>query len=262
MRVMPLICPGCGGRMDVEAEKELVSFSCPYCAVMLSPSKNGQAVVLKVAPAPQVRPAAPAGEDVSALLRRARDESDPVKRYALLQQAETEAPHNLKVQKALLLHGRLHERNGRRIDFSVIKCYLLNVFEEPGAHTSARREEMIRELFSEERLVRAMGLAPDPTAFLREYLTELSREYVHLFLRGSSRYMKPLFGFAPSGKPARLLAAPAAAMLSRMLAEPALSEEQKEMLSRAFYQACVQEFDGETSYLNEALGDLRERFNN
>jgi hypothetical protein len=249
--------------MDIEAERELVPFSCPYCAAMLTPQKNGQAVVLKVsAAAPVYIKDVPAGEDASALLRRAQEESDPVKRYALLQKAEDAAPNNLQVQKALLLHGRLHERDKRKIDFSVIKCYLLHVFEEPDAYLFAKREDKIRELFSEDRLVKAMDMAPDGQVFLGEYLTALSQEYIHLFLRGSSRHMKPIFGFAPAGKPSRLLAEPAAKILRCMLLEEALPDDQREMLAGAFYKAYGLEFQGETTYLDEALGALAVRFNN
>jgi hypothetical protein len=247
--------------MDIEAERELVPFSCPYCAVSLTPQKNGQAVVLKVSPAAPARiKDVPAGEDVPALLRRAQEESDPVKRFALLQKAEEAAPNNLQVQKALLLHGRLHERDRHKIDFSVIKCYLLHVFEEPETYSFAKREDKIRELISEDRLVKAMDMAPDGQAFLKDYLTALSQEYIHLFLRGSSRHMKPIFGFAPAGKPSRLLAAPAANMLRCMLKEQALSEEMRDMLAGAFYKAYGLEFQGETAYLDEALGALTERF--
>jgi hypothetical protein len=248
--------------MDIEAERELVPFSCPYCAAMLTPQKNGQAVVLKVsASMPVYIKDVPAGEDASALLRRAQEESDPVKRYALLQKAEDSAPNNLQVQKALLLHGRLHERDRHKIDFSVIKCYLLHVFEEPETYSFAKREDKIRELISEDRLVKAMDMAPDGQAFLKDYLTALSQEYIHLFLRGSSRHMKPIFGFAPAGKPSRLLAAPAANMLRCMLKEQALTEDMRDILAGAFYKAYGLEFQGETAYLDEALGALTERFN-
>ncbi len=253
--MMPLICPGCGGRMDIETERELVPFSCPYCALPLAPQKNGQAVVLKASPVPQSRQDPPAAEDVSGLLRRAQEESDPVKRFSLLQKAEQAAPNDLQIQKALLLHGRLHERDRRKLDFSVIKCYLLHAFEEPEDHPFAQREDMIRELFSEERLVKAMAMAPDGQAFLMDYLTSLSGEYIHLFLRGSSRYMKPIFGFAPAGKPAKLLSSPAADMIRCMMKEPALSQEERNMLASAFYKAYAKEFQGETAYLDEALGD-------
>lgn len=268
--MMPLICPGCGGRMDIEAERKLVPFSCPYCAAHLSPEKNGQAVVLKAdvlqaaqAAAPDTRPAAePASrplEDPLPYLRKAQEESDPARRYALLLKAEEAAPQDLRVQKALLLHGRLHERDKRKVDFSVIKCYLLHAFEVPQEHAKAQREQMVKELFEEERLLKAMALAGDPQAFLREYLTALSGEYIRLFLKGSSRYMKPVFGFAPIGKPHKLLAEPVAAMIERMLEDPLLTNPQQAMLSRAFYAGFAQEFQGETLFLEEALGSLKER---
>ena len=191
------------------------------------------------------------------MLKKAGDESDPVKRYALLTKAEQASPQDLRVQKALLKHGRLHERNKHRVDFSIIKCYLLHMFEEPQAHTTTQQEEMIRELFFEERLIKALELADDPEAFLLEYLTELSREYIRLFLQGSNRYMKSIFGFSTGGKPAKLLAVPSAAMIKRMFHEPLMTEDQRKTLSQAFYAAFEQEFDGETVYLNESLGGLK-----
>jgi hypothetical protein len=136
------------------------------------------------------------------------------------------------------------------------------VFEEPETYSFAKREDKILELFSEDRLIKALDMAPDGQSFLKDYLTALSQEYIRLFLRGSSRHMKPIFGFAPAGKPSRLLAAPAAGMLRCMMKEQALTKDQRDMLAGAFYKAYGLEFQGETAYLDEALGALTERFNN
>ncbi len=257
--MMPLICPGCGGRMDIEQDRELVPFSCPYCAAALTPQKNGQAVVLKAGPVSMRKPTQKTAEEAIALLQSAQAESDPVKRYALLKNAEEAAPGDLRVQKALLLHGRLHERDKRKADFSIIKCYLLHIFEEPEAYSPARREEKLAQLFSEDRLQKAMAMAPDPEAFLKEYLTALSADYISLFLMGSSRHMKPLFGLSLGGKPARLLAEPASAILSHMLAEQTLAQDQRETLARAFYEAFARTMDGETGWLDEKLGAQKSR---
>lgn len=263
--MMPLICPGCGGRLDVEPERKLVPFSCPYCGAGLEPQKNGQATVLKAVPGAallsgQAAPAQQRPADTAAtLLQRSQEEGDPVRRYALLLEAEKADPGSLNVQKALLLHGRWHERDRRKIDFSVIKSYLLHAFEEPRAHAPAQREQMITELFHEERLERAMGMAPDPQAFLREYLTALSQEYIKLFLKGSSKHMRPVFGFAPAGKPAKLLASPAALMIKNMLGDPLVTQEEQQTLARAFYEGFGRECEDETRYLDDALGEDLDR---
>ena len=266
--MMPLICPGCGGRLDVEPERKLVPFSCPYCARRLEPQKNGQAIVLKAISnassvvSSQAASVQPKPEDTAAvLLQKAQEESDPKKRYAVLLEAEKADPDNLNVQKTLLLHGRWHERDRRKIDFSVIKCYLLHAFEEPRAHTAAQREQMVDELFHEERLERAMGMAPDPRAFLLEYLTALSQEYIRLFLKGSSKHMRPVFGFAPAGKPSKLLAVPAAGMIRSMLGDPQLTYEEQETIARAFYAGFDLECEGETGHLDAALNGDLERLN-
>ncbi len=264
--MMPLICPGCGGRLDVEPERKLVPFSCPYCMKRLEPQRNGQAIVLKAASnAASLSQAASAHasgqaaltnpvDTAGALLQKSQEEGDPKKRYALLLEAEKANPDNLNVQKALLLHGRWHERDRRKLDFSVIKCYLLHAFEEPKAHTAIQREQMVDELFHEERLGRAMSIAPDPRSFLQEYLTALSQEYIRLFLKGSSKHMRPVFGFAPAGKPSKLLAAPAAGMIRSMLGDPLLTDEEQETLARAFYEGFDLECEGETGHLDAALG--------
>jgi len=263
--MMPLICPNCGGRMDIEAERKLVPFSCPYCAARLSAEKNGQAVVLKVLETaqPQIHPASETlsspDQDPAPYLKSAQEESDPTRRFALLKKAEEAAPEDLRVQKALLLHGRLHERDRRKVDFSVIKCYLLHVFEAPQEYSLAQREQKIKELLEEERLQKAMALAGDPQAFLRDYLTTLSGEYIRLFLKGSSRHMKPIFGFAPAGKPHKLLAEPVGAMIECMHSDPLLTRPQQEMLSRSFYAGFTQEFQGETLFLDEVLGSLKDQ---
>jgi hypothetical protein len=197
---------------------------------------------------------------VSGLLAQAQEEEDPVKRYEILKKAEAAAPRDLRVQKALLLHGRLHERNGRQLDYSVIKCYLLHAFEPTKEHTSAQREKMILELFNEDRLKQAMEFADDPEAFLKDYLTALSGDYIRLFLKGNNRYMNHVFGFSLGGKPSKMLAVPAAAMISRMLNEHILLPEQGTMLARAFYNAYELEFPGETADLDKALGESKQNF--
>lgn len=258
--MMPLICPGCGGRLEVEEDRPLQPFTCPYCAQALVPEKNGRAVILKpgVQPAVPCTPqtAAPKEGDPAALLLRAEGEKDPGKKYMLLLEAEKAAPQDLKVQMALLLHGRLHERDGRRVDFSVIKSYILHIFEEPKSHSDKEREAMLRELFHEERLTRCLGFAPDPDGFLRDYLERLSLHYITLFLRGNSRYMKPIFGFSTGlGKAPRLLAEPVARMLFAMLLEPLLSYEERSRLARAFYAAFHRDMAGDTQALDSLLGD-------
>ena len=258
--MMPLICPSCGGRMNIEAERKLVPFSCPYCKAGLVPEKNGQAVVLKAATnamSSQPTPASPSlAQDPVPYLKQAQEESDPVKRYALLIKAEEAAPKDLRVQKALLLHGRLHERDRRKVDFSVIKCYLLHIFEEPQAYSSDQLKQKMQALWEEDRLKKAMSLTDHPQAFLQEYLIDLSKEYIHLFLQGSSRHMRPIFGFAPAGKPQKLLAEPVASMIRQMLFCEYLTKEQQGIISHAFYEGFAQEFQGETMFLNDALGDI------
>lgn len=240
------VCPLCGEMTSLEPRAQ-AQVTCPHCGGALEAVMNGRAVILKAAgpPRPEESPQA------LALVEKAQGESDPVKRYALLNQAAQAYPDSLAVHKALLYHGRLHQRNPKRIDFSVIKCYLLHPFEEPEAHSEAERQAYIQELFAGPELERCLSLAPDGEAFMAEYLQEISRQYIELFLRGSSRHMRSILGF-PLGKADKLLAEPAARMLRQMRGDRLLSSRQQEQLFQAFYEAFKQTV-GHTAFLDAAL---------
>ena len=252
--MLPLICPHCGGRMEVE-ERPLVSFACPYCAGAVAPSQNGKAWILTPGPPGLGGEAAPQAQDpvnqakAQLLTERAKEEKDPRRQHELLSQAEKLSPDSLAVQSALLYLGRLHERTAKRVDFSVIKCYLLHAFDRPEEHTPAQREAMLTELFHHPRLKKCLALAPDPEAFMKEYLENLCGQYIALFLKGNNLYMRPFFGFS-TGKPEKLLAAPAARIIRAIREDERLEPIQRALLSQAFYAAFSKEMAGHTEYLD------------
>ena len=187
--------------------------------------------------------------DLSAVL----GEPDPKKRYdALIALRETH-PDSLEVAEELLLLGRLHERGKKGIDFSIIKCYVLNVYLEPDAMKKDRREALRREIFNHPDLDACLALTDEPDVFLRRYLSRLSEEYIRLFLKGSTQYMHSFFGFTNHGKASKYLAVPAAAMLRAMLQDGSLTDAQRSMLSQAFYGAFARQMNGNTQYLDELI---------
>jgi len=188
------------------------------------------------------------------LLFVARTQQDPVWRHQALTRAEQLVPENLEVQRALLLHGRLHERDPKKMDFSVIKCYLLHAFEHPEDHPPEEARRMARELFEEARLLRCLKLATDPEAFLREYLQELAREYMRIFVAADNRHIPRVFGISFRGSLARYLAAPACDILRNILSSPHLNEEEARLLARAFYRAFYEFTGGDVTSLDSRLG--------
>jgi uncharacterized Zn finger protein (UPF0148 family) len=227
-------CPGCGKTISVETGAAF----CPFCGAILQ--KTG---------ADSDRDA------VREALKQAEAQPDPKKRYALLTRAQQEYPDNLAVAEELLLLGRLHERDPRKLDFSVIKSYLLNAYLEPQLYTPEQSAAMRRELFEHPDLERCLALAEDRNAFLSHYLTRLSNQFIELFLKGSSQYMRRFFGFGLDSRAPKLLSYPAARMLKAMRGDPLFSEEQRLLLARAFYRSFSAQMGEDTQWLDKAMAE-------
>jgi len=194
------------------------------------------------------------GLTMEQLLFIADTQDDPVRVYQALARAEQLAPEDLGIQRRLLLHGRLHERNPRDLDFSVIKSFLLNAFEHPEKHKPEDLRKMERELFDEPRLLRALELAPDRAAFLRGYLEDLSRDYMRIFISSDSGHVPKVLGFSFKGALPRYLAMPARDILKNIFSSPYLSREEAQVLAKAFYRAFFEQVQGETKALDAQLG--------
>lgn len=207
---------------------------CPYCGGALAAS-------------------APLPEAAERALEAVKKTGDPVKKHRLLTEALTLCPDCLPLEEELLFLGRLHERDRRKPSYDVIKCYLLHFYLTPESFSPAKTDAMRRELFHHEQLERCKRLSPDPELFLRRYLERLSEEFIELFLEGSSYYMRSFLGFTSHRNAPRLLAEPAAEMLARMNGDRALTPEERDMLTRAFYRAFSLRTNGQTSWLQELL---------
>ena len=81
-------------------------------------------------------PGPPMDADAATLLGLAKAEADPVRRFQLLNRAEELAPKDIMVHRALLMHGRLHERDGRNPDYR----------EEDGQRVMKQSEITVRVL--------------------------------------------------------------------------------------------------------------------
>ena len=227
-------CPHCGKSLETLPE---VAF-CPFCGGALAYAQSQS----------QQEP-----REVFALIDQAEAERDPRKRYAMLTAAEEKYPQSLGVAQSLLFLGRLHERGGKNVDFSIIKCYLFMPYLEPEKFSEQEKDKFREELFVHPQLEKCLALCEDKEAFLRMYLLRLEGEFVQLFLRGDSRYMRRIFGFGMDGRAAKLLASPVAIMLSNIRKDDKLSEAHREMLMRTLYQAFSKDVAGETQWLDTRL---------
>ena len=205
--MMKLMCPRCGGETPVGDHG---GFACGECGGWLKVAPHGKAYVL-VAAAREL----PGEKDALRLVDKAEKITDPVKKKKLLDEAERLCPDSLEVQRALLDLGDLWTRDLRTIDFHLIKSYLLHVFEAPEEDSPAMRRQMLEELTAHPRLLRCIDLAPDGEQFIREYVQWLCREYVNVFLKGSTQHSGRVFGLQLT-RLEKALARPTAKMLVNM----------------------------------------------
>lgn len=225
----PVLCPRCGQQAVVGAAY------CPFCGT------------------PLPRHAGTLSPEGQALLSRALETSDPKKKHDLLLQARELCPDSLEVEEALLFLGRLYERSPRKVDFSVIKCYLWHMYLTPDEFTPEKRQEMRDELFHDPQLQRCLALAPDAALFLRQYLEKLAAEFVNLFLKGSNRYTNAIFGIRLDGRMEKVLAPHVAGMLQAIQNDARLEDDQRDLLYHALYRAFLSETGGNPDWLHAQL---------
>ena len=227
-------CPHCGKSLEALLE---VAF-CPYC---------GGAVTAYQGTSDQEP------ENVRTLIEKVQAETDPRKKHDLLLAGEAEYPQSLAIAEELLFLGRLYERGSKNVDFSIIKCYLFMLYLAPEELTKQRQNEFREELFHHPLLEKCLSLCSDKDAFLRAYLLRLEREFITLFLRGDSRYMRRIMGFAFDNRASKLLARPVANMIATMHDDDQLLPEEKDMLVLTLYQAFSKDMGGDTQWLDEKL---------
>ena len=228
------LCPRCGKTLPMDSDAAF----CQYCG---APVSNAGGRVEK--------------EAVQALLTKANKQTDPIKKHDLLLKAMEEDPQSLSAAEELLLLGRLYERSPRKLDFSVIKSFVLNAYLEPEEYATEKRLAMRREIFDHPDLTRCLALAEDEDAFLTRYLTRLSNQFIELFLRGSSRYMRRFFGMGLDSRAPKLLANPAVRLINEVRGDPELTARQRSLLTHAFYSAFSGQMGGDTQWLDQAMAE-------
>ncbi|MBR6570154.1 MAG: hypothetical protein IKK75_06830 [Clostridia bacterium] len=223
-------CPVCRRDMPVEN----VAF-CPYCGTALPKADKN------------------VPEEIRRLLDDVQKQKDPVQKHQLLTAAQDQYPDSLEIAQEILFLGRLYERSAKKLDYSVIKCYLWHMYLTPEQFSTDTKNAMREELVNHPHLQKCLSLAPDADIFMRQYLTRLAAEFVRVFLMGSTHYTKTLFGFRLDSRMGRVLAQPAAQMLCAIREDEQLDVKNRALLFDALYRAFVAETGGESQWVDALL---------
>ena len=244
--MLSAVCPLCG-KPNTYTEPLPSRTACSHCSAALRLERNGLAIVLY-----EIKAIDAVEEAVSEVM----SEQDPIKRFAALSALERLHGMCLPIAYAYLMHGRLHERSAKRLDFSVIKCFLLNPYEQPGDFSTPQKKLFYEELFHGSDLKRCLRLTDAPEALVKRYLTELSEAYISLFLKGSSRYSGGIFGITLRQMPEKNLAVPTAAMIGRIRGDDFMSTDEKALLEACLYHAFARTMTT-TEHLDARLKPVR-----
>ncbi len=228
---MSIICRQCGRTIETEG----VAF-CPYCGTKLEAAA----------------PVTETPEEEKWLRKAAQVKSYPERREILLKGLK-ECPDSREIRWELLFTGEQEDKRRWTVDFSVIKCWVLEMYRKPGDFTEDKRNRMREKLFEDPELKECLEMYGDPEGKQREYLQRLCREYVELFLEGSNEVMGSFLGFHSDRNKDKKLAVPVAEMIKRVREDEKLSTDQREQLWKALYQGYAARNGGRTECLDERL---------
>ena len=211
-----MTCRQCGR----EAAGEGIAF-CPYCGAKIVATENAQTFA-----------------EAEEWVRKALKITSLPERKKLLDQAKQACPDAPEIDWELLFIGAPNPKPKRgRMDFSIIKSWLLQIYRNPGEFSAEERNAMRHELFEGEKLRSILAAAQDPEAKMQEYLNRLGREYVDIFLKEDNRLMGNIFGFRLGKNRMKPVEDAVNGMIRLMEADEKLSEEQRTALTGAMRQA-------------------------
>ena len=226
---MSIICYQCGKTIDGEG----VAF-CPYCGTKLTAET----------------PAESRNEEAEKWVQKAQKITSYPERKKVLQQGLEACPGSLEIGWEMLFIGEQGPKRGRALDFSVIKCWVLEIYRKPGEFSEEKRNSMRAQLFDAPELREFLNRFDNPEQKQQEYLLRLCREYIGIFLEGDSQVMGRLFGFSLDRNKEKRLAEPVKQMIARMKADEKLSPDQREQLAKAMRTAYISRANGNEQYLD------------
>ena len=226
---MGIICRQCGKMI----EGERLAF-CPYCGAKLAAET----------------PAVPRNEEAEKWIKKAEAVTSYPEKKKILQKGLEACPDSREIAWEMLFVGEPGPKKGRTLDFSIIKCWILEIYRKPGEFSAEKRDSMRAQLFDAPELKVCLGRFEDPEQKQKDYLLRLCREYIVIFLEGDSQVMGRLFGFSLERNKEKRLAEPVARMIRMMQADEKLSPEQREQLCIAMRVAYITRASGNEQYLD------------
>ena len=230
---MAVFCQKCGKAINGED----VAF-CPYCGTKLITAESAQE---------------PRDEEAEKWIRKAMEvKSYPERKKILLKGLEA-CPDSREIAWELLFVGEEVKQRGGFMDFSIIKCWVLEIYRTPKDFSEEKKDRMRAQLFDAPELIQTLNRLDRPEDKQREYLLRLCTEYVALFLEENNYVMGNYFGIRIGRNKEKKLAIPVAEMIARIRADEKLSPDQREQLWKSLYQGYAARTGGETGYLDEYL---------
>ena len=229
---MNRICGQCGKMITGED-----AVFCPYCGAKLTAE-----------PVAEIR-----NEEAEKWVRKALATTSYPDRKKILQKGLEACPDSREILWELLFIGEPEKKRMKVFDYSIIKSWVMEIYHTPGDFSEDKRNRMRAQLFDAPELAACFNRFENPEEKHREYLLRLCREYVELFLEGSSPGMGDIFGIRMERNKEKKVAVPVADMIARIRADEKLLPEQREQLWKALYQGYAAWANGKTEYLDERL---------
>jgi len=226
---MSMICRQCGKTIEGEG----IAF-CPYCGAKLVAE-----------PAEEAR-----NGEAEKWIRKALSVTSYPERKKILLKGLEACPGSREIEWELLFVGEDPKKKGRFIDFSIIRCWVLDIYRNPGNYSAEKRDSMRSYLFDSPQLARCLQMFDDPAVKQKEYLLRLCSNYIEIFLEGDNQVAGRLFGFSIERNKEKRMARPVAEMILRMKEDEKLSPDQREQLWKSMYQAYGNRTGGKMEWLD------------
>ena len=211
-----MTCIKCGKEITGEG----MAF-CPYCGARLETEKEKTI-----------------SAEAEKWIRKAMKTASLPERKRILEKAKLACPEDPAIDWELLFIGTPDPRPPRgKMDFSIIKSWLLQIYRTPGDFPAQKRDDMRRELFEGEQLQKVLAASADPERKMREYLERLCREYIEIFLKEDNRLMGNIFGLRIGRNRDKVLEDAVEGMIRQIESDGQLAQDRKEMLKEAMTQA-------------------------
>ena len=219
--MMNRVCEKCGKKLNEEG----ILF-CPYCGAKLEGT---------------IRETPTENREAAEWIRKAMKVTSLPERKKILEQAKKACPEDPEIDWELLFIGTPDPKPPRGVmDYSIIKCWLLQIYRTPEVFPGEKRDAMRQELFEGEQLRKVLAASGHPEETMRAYLERLCREYIDIFLKEDNRLMGNLFGLRIGRNRTKILEEAGAGMVRQIEADGQLAPERKQMLSEAMLQAMKQ----------------------